>query len=224
MGCPLEYFHVGFRPAFAERWDAHDLSGYVAKLHRFRTDPTGVFSVKLFWRDLADLADEIAPGAFPGLRATPPGQTPPETYRRLRALLEPILPGATWILLDRGDALRQAVSNYVAYRTGNWRSLPEETALPAEAPDYDPAIIRRFVGRILTHNAHWRNFMRANAIDAHAVRYEALELDYAGTLRTLFDELCRPHPDLPAPRLRKQADGLTEALLARFRDDMKTGA
>ena len=45
MGCPHEYFSFGFRPVLERRWRPPDLRSYVAKLHRFRTDPSGVFSI-----------------------------------------------------------------------------------------------------------------------------------------------------------------------------------
>ena len=56
LGCPLEYFHPGFRPALQARWQANYLASYVGQLHRFRTDPSGVFSLKLFWRGLMSAA------------------------------------------------------------------------------------------------------------------------------------------------------------------------
>ena len=48
LGCPLEYYHAGFRPSFEERWDVHEIGAYTAALHRWRTDESGTFAIKLF--------------------------------------------------------------------------------------------------------------------------------------------------------------------------------
>jgi hypothetical protein len=58
FGCPLEYFHAGFRPGFAKRWKTDDFRSYLRELYKHRTDATGVISVKMFWRDLAHLIHE----------------------------------------------------------------------------------------------------------------------------------------------------------------------
>lgn len=61
LGCPLEYFHTGFRPRFARRWNADNIRTYAEAVYRYRTDPSGILSVKLFWYDLEEIAAEIAP-------------------------------------------------------------------------------------------------------------------------------------------------------------------
>ena len=58
LGCPLEYFHAGFRPAFERRWETATFRDYLDALYRFRTDPGGTFSVKLFWIDVMRLLQE----------------------------------------------------------------------------------------------------------------------------------------------------------------------
>src|ERR1700761_2030228 len=94
LGCPLEYFHAGFRPALARRWKCSDLSDYGAAVHRWRTDASGTLSVKLFWRDVADLARELQPGRFDDLHQRPPGATSPDMYRGVARLLAPLFPAA----------------------------------------------------------------------------------------------------------------------------------
>jgi trehalose 2-sulfotransferase len=212
LGRPLEYLHPGFRPALQERWQADDLTAYIAQLHRFRTDPAGVFALKLFWRDLLDLANERAPGAFEPLRMGSPAEIAPEVYRALFALLAGDVPDATWIFLTRRDALRQALSNYVAWQTDSWRQFSERRP---KAVEYDADLIRRLLSRVLRSNAHWRHFFDANGIAPIEIVYEDIERDYDGTLRKLLKDLGRDMT-LPPPRLRKQADDRVEALRARF--------
>lgn len=216
MGCPLEYFHPGFRPAFEARWGVCGFEGYVGRLHRFRTAPSGAFAVKLFWRDVLDIANERVPGAFEPLRMATPVQVPLESYRALYGLIADVIPNATWIFLTRRDAVRQAVSNFIAWKTDTWRlAIGQERR--AVAPDYDPDLIRRLLSRVLRSNAHWRRFLLANGLPFTEVTYEDLEQDYSGTLRRVFAALGCPDARIQPPRLSKQADDIGDALLKRFR-------
>src|SRR5947207_3029397 len=72
LGCPLEYFHAGFRPTFTARWGCADIVDYGRAVHRWRTDMSGIHSVKLFWRDVAELAGQLRPGRFDDLHERPP--------------------------------------------------------------------------------------------------------------------------------------------------------
>ncbi len=216
MGCPLEYFHPGFRPAFEGRWNVSGFESYVATLHRFRTAPSGVFATKLFWRDLLDVANERAPGAFEALRMASPAKVPLESYRVLFGLVADAVPNAAWIFLTRRDAVRQAVSNYVAWKTDGWRLSVEQERAAAPEPSYDPDLIRRLLSRILRSNAHWRRFFHANGMAFSELSYEDLEQDYVGTLRRIFAAVGFPDAPVAPPRLRKQADAVSDALLARF--------
>ena len=216
LGCPLEYFHRGFRPAFEERWDVTSLDAYIAQLQHRRTDPSGTFSLKLFWRDVLDLANERAPGVFENLRLAPPAQVPTETYRGLYNLLPDFLRSASWILLSRRDAVRQAVSTFVAWKTESWRRLFEDESRPLSAPAYDAVQIRRLLSRVLRSNAHWQRFLESNDLPHVNVVYEDMEEDYAGTVRRLLHSLGCPDAPIAAPRLHKQTNAWSEELCEQF--------
>jgi trehalose 2-sulfotransferase len=216
MGCPLEYFHPGFRPAFEARWGVSGFEDYVAALHRFRTASSGVFATKLFWRDVLDLAHERSPGAFEALRMASPATVPLDSYQRLFGGIAEAVPSATWIFLTRRDAVRQAVSNYVAWKTDSWRLSGALKPGAVPAPAYDPDLIRRLLSRILRGNAHWCRFFQANGLAAIELSYEELERDYASTLRRVFAATGFPDAPVAPPRLRKQANAVSDALLARF--------
>jgi hypothetical protein len=87
LGCPLEYFHAGFRPGIASRWECSTLPEYARAVYQRRTDPTGTLSVKLFWRDMAELAIELAPDRFDGLHDCPPRRHRPTRIAKLRRCL-----------------------------------------------------------------------------------------------------------------------------------------
>lgn len=216
MGCPLEYFHRGFRPAFEQLWGTTGTADYVGALHRRRTDSTGTLAVKLFWVDVLDLATELDPVRFAALATTPPQDTSVETYRALAAVLAPIFPNPTFVHLVRADRARQAVSAAVAVQTGLWRSIPgvgEQDAIAEAEFDYDR--IERLLAFADVSLAQWRNLFDAIGVAPYGVTYEDLARDFTGTMTGVFRHL--GSDATPAPgRMRRQSDDRSEALLIRF--------
>ena len=216
LGCPIEYFHHGFRPGLAARWGTHDLAGHVAAVHRLRTDPSGVLSVKLFWSDLVEMAAELDPARFGDLADCQPGDTAPETYRQIAALLAGVFPAARFVHLWRSDRVRQAVSGLTATQTGLWRMIPEmgEKA-PAGPAEYDFDRIDRYVAHADFCHAHWRNFFAAIGQSPPALTYEELAGDYEGSVRALLDALGSDAP-VPPIRMRRQSGASNEAFVLRY--------
>lgn len=216
LGCPLEYFHSGFRPVFARRWAATDIRTYAGAAHRFRTDETGVFGVKLFWQDVMDLVRELAPGeqsAFPSLGAA---RSVDATYRRVLETIAELFPKPTFVFLWREDKIRQAISYSIASEMRQWRQFSGGGQAQPSAPTYDFDRIVQYLAGAQSDDAHWRNFFRANAVQPHEVRYEDLESGYQRTVATLFAALGCPSAKIMPPRLQKQADSHSEALRQRF--------
>ncbi len=216
LGCPLEYLHGGFRPTIAARWETPDLPSYIAAMHRWRTDPSGTFSIKLFWRDIEHTAHEQAPGRFPPPGAVSPDAADDELYRAYHALLAPILPDPTWVRLRRRDIVRQAVSGLIATQTGLWRSIPGVGRTEAIAePEYDYDRIVDVVSLARDCDDHWTGFFRVIGHEPYGLTYEDLARDYEGTVRGLFDALGQPAPP-PARRMRRQSSSTGEAMVLRF--------
>jgi LPS sulfotransferase NodH len=217
LGCPLEYLHRGFRPAIAARWAAPDLASYVAALHRHRTGPNGVLSIKLFWQDVEAIAHERAPDRFPAPRS--PDDTSAQAYRDVRALLDDILPDPSFVHLERQDRVRQAVSAIVATETGQWRAVPgmgRETPAGAAAYDYDR--ILRMVAFADYSHAHWRAFFAANGIKPCRLTYEDLAGDFDGAVGRLLAALGSTSAP-PPRRMRRQSTEATEGMVRRFLRD-----
>ena len=216
MGCPLEYFHRGFRPSLAERWQSGDIHSFVRAVYRFRTDTTGVLSVKLFWSDIEDIVGELQPSLFEELRDRPADSMGPATYRKVRGMLGELFPNPVFIRLQRHDRVRQAVSTLVATQTKFWRSIP---GVGEQSPTRDAAYDRERIFNFLAFSdycdAHWSSFFHAAGDPFHGVCYEDLVREYAPTLRRLFDFMgCRG--ELPAARMRRQADAVSEGMVLRF--------
>lgn len=216
LGCPLEYFHAGFRPAIAARWRCTDLSEYGEAVHRWRTDTSGTLSVKLFWRDVAELAGELRPGRFDDLHERPPEAMSPGAYREIAALLAPLFPAAHYIHLVRRDRVRQAVSAVAAVQTGIWRQIPQmgEHA-DSIAPSFDFAAIERLIGYADFCHRHWRGFFAAIGAVPYDVAYEELTRDHDATVKAVLAQL-GSGAAVPPVRMKRQSDARSEAMVLRF--------
>jgi len=216
VGAPLEYFHRGFRPYLQERWAADDLEAYVRAVHGWRTDPSGVFSVKLFWRDVEELAQERDPSA-PGFGKNPLGSLDPAAYRRIWSLIGDLFPDPVFIHLRRADRVRQAVSALAASQSGLWRSIP---GVGKQEPDgavvYDYDRIARLVGLCDYCHGHWVKLFQALEVTPYRMTYEALDADLAREAAGLIRFLGLADTATLAPRLRRQSDAATEAMVLRF--------
>jgi LPS sulfotransferase NodH len=216
LGCPLEYFHAGFRPTLARYWHAETIGDYIAAVWRNRTDPGGTLSVKLFWRDMVDLALELDRDRFAALEGATPEQTTPETYRALAALLAPLFPAPEFVHLQRTDRLRQAVSAVTARDTGNFRAIPGvgENA-PLAEPSFDYAQIERMIGYSDFCHHHWRNFFTAIGETPVSLSYEQVVGDYDRSIGALLTRLGSTGSPPPA-RMQRQADGRSEAFVLQY--------
>lgn len=197
LGCPLEYLHRGFRPTFAERWEAPDLASYVRALQRHRTDPSGVISIKLFWRDVEDVVAEGG-DLFDGPR--------------------PILPSPTFVFLTRRDRVRQAVSAFIASQTACFRALPGP-ASPGPAAEYDYEGILRQLAAADYSNARWLEFFASRGVNPYRVEYERLASEYDRTAAAVLAHLGRVVTP-PTPRLQRQATAQSEEFVRRFLVDL----
>lgn len=216
LGCPLEYFHVGFRPSIAGRWGESTLPGYGAAVIRHRTDPGGTLSVKLFWRDVMEMAIELDAPRFSHLLDTQPEDTPAGTYREIAALLAPFFPAPRFVYLSRRDRIRQAVSAIAANDTGLWRFIPDVGEQePRADPQFELDRVERLIGFADFCTGHWRNFFAALGVAPYETSYEELAADYVaaatGVLRHLGSDAAPP-----PIRMHKQSDARNEATVLRY--------
>lgn len=216
LGCPLEYFHIGFRPDFVARWGTDSVDAYLSAVHRHRTSPNGTFSAKLFWRDVLDLLAERDAPLRDELAHSAPSQTPPELYRRAVRVLAPLLEGATFVHLKRRDRVRGAVSGDLAEQTGLWRAIPgvgEHEPLADAAFDFD-RIAKRIAYTAWAH-AHWANLFAAIGAKPISLSYENLTADYASTVEAVLRALGSDATP-PPPRMQRQSDRRSEDFALRY--------
>jgi trehalose 2-sulfotransferase len=216
LGCPLEYFHRGFRPPIERQWGVSGIEAFTRAVQRLRTDPSGTLSVKLFWRDVEDVVRELDPVRFAALETGLPPDATAESYQEIAATLAPLFPNPTFVHLIRRDRLRQAVSILAAEQSKLWRSIPGFAAQDV-APEviYDYERIVGLVAGADRCNRHWTGLFAALGQVPAAMTYEDLVADYAGTVERLLRHLGRD-ADAPPPRLRRQSDERSERTMLRF--------
>lgn len=215
LGCPLEYFHAGFKPRFDARWGTRTMTELRDAVWANRTDPSGSLSVKLMWRDVQELAIDAYPDVFAPLAEQPPELISPATYSALAELLETYFPRSTTIHLRRRDRVRQAVSACIADQTGQWRSIPGTEMPKRGEPVYSASSISREISYADFAHKNWRNLLAAMPSPPIAVEYEDLLTDYQACIAGLLGRLgSKAAP--PPVRMRRQASAVSEAFLLRY--------
>lgn len=218
FGCPLEYFHRGFRPAFDQRWGARGIDALVRALHRSRTDPDGVFGVKLFWRDLEEIAHELDPVRFSVSEAWAE-DTALQRYRDIWNCVSPIFPDPVIISLGRHDRLRQAASAITAVQSGRWRAIPESGDVPAVGEvvyDHDRMLAQIALADFAS--GHWERFFEATGAKPYRLYYEDMDRDYDASVTSLLRHL-GSEAAVPRQRMRRQSNANTERLVLQFLRD-----
>jgi LPS sulfotransferase NodH len=219
LGCPLEYMHRGFRPVLAKRWEAPDINSYIDALHRYRTDANGTLSIKLFWQDVEEVAHERSPSLFAPVGLNPPGSLNADDYRAFHGLLESMFPNPTFVYLERRDRVRQAVSAVVAAQTAIWRSIPQMGRQePLQISEYDYDRILGMVAFADYSHDHWRNFFDAAKVEPYCISYEEMAKDHSPAVGNLLKWL-GSLAGVPEPRMRRQSDDRSEAMVLRFLRD-----
>jgi len=220
LGAPMEYFNPIHREILTGRWECDaDLASYVRALHARRTSREGVFGTKLHWNQLVSLRAEAL-----GADAREPG------FAFSADFLEQILPAARYVRIVRLDIDRQAVSLWLALRTGRWSEATSEAA-PAvpgdEEPAYDFEGIAACRRTIENGEAHWDRFLRAAGIEPLVVVYENLVSDYEETVRRVASDLTpgliAPTTPIAQPVTRALADARSEEHHRRFLQDPRRG-
>lgn len=127
--------------------------------------------------------------------------------------LPSFFPDAKYISLTRRNVLRQAISLARARQTDAWTSLRSAICEPV----FDPRAIDTAVRELLIEVDGWERFYRQHAIRPLRVLYEELDEDFVATLNRVqaFLDL-EMRVDLP--RLKRQADAITEQWVDRWKE------
>jgi LPS sulfotransferase NodH len=208
VGHPREYFGTAAITASYwpdPVWRERLLDGDVSYLHRLiesEKTPTGLFGAKLHWSHCKVLLEALD-------RERLSGRLDPQ-------VLKTAFPNIKLVWLRRSDKVRQAVSLFRAMGSGAWSQSNDD---PQPAPPFDLASIYMYYWYAHTHEALWQRFFHRIGVEPLIVEYEYFVANYDQMIREVLEFVgAQPSADLaiPAPRLRRQSDAVTEEWIGRF--------
>jgi LPS sulfotransferase NodH len=179
-----------------------ELGEYLARCAE-RSARSGSFAIKLHWDQHQTFLGQLRRLRRSGNRSD--GE-----------LIASVLPGVRYVLLTRDDVVAQGVSWWKAKQTRVWHDGDEPQA--DAVFDYDAIDERVRMAREQTEA--WREWLRKNGLDYHAVVYEQLVRDPVEVTATALVYLGVTSSGGPpsATRTRRQADGLNDEWVRRYRE------
>jgi LPS sulfotransferase NodH len=171
-----------------------DLPRLVDEIVHRRTAANGMFALKIHWRTYSMMSQRFG--------------------FDFDMLPQPI----RWVHLERADVVAQSVSFVKAQQTGVFGVRgPASTAIPSD-PTYDDDVLVGAYVKMMAGREGWRTFFSDCGADTISVGYEELRDNYAATVNRVAASLGWPLDRVPDPRLRRQADALSEEWAERFRE------
>jgi LPS sulfotransferase NodH len=212
-GCPREWFtdqEERYQRAqwAAAGWDGASALSYASRAVTEGSTRNGVFGLRLHYYQLAEVGSQLS--RIDGYRDLPVEKVLPAAFPEIR-----------YIWLTRKDKARQAISYYRACQTDVWWRLEPGDPPTESAQDltFDPVAIAELEQLVVANDAKWQSFLARCGADPLVITYEELGVDYAGTISRILRWLGvgeQSEARIPPPRLRRQADQLTESWLARY--------
>jgi trehalose 2-sulfotransferase len=207
-GRPQEYFVGVYEQTWFERWGVSTYAEYVDKVIEVGTTPNGVFGAKAHWDQFQELPSRLR-------------QIPGCEEMAMPELMSKMFPNLHYVWITRRDRVRQAISYYKAVQTDRWSSIEGWNYPETRDPTFDFEAIDFLLKLIVKNEEAWEQYFHKSGVKPLVVVYEDLEWDYEATIRQVLFDL---HISLPAnlmiikPRLKKQADLVTEEWVQRYHD------
>ncbi|MBJ7353821.1 MAG: sulfotransferase [Thermoleophilaceae bacterium] len=213
---PREYFELPEYADIAERLAPTevgqperpgDFEGWFPYVLQRGTGVNGVFGAKMMWNYFDDFRARIL--ELPGLE----GKT-------FNAALDEVFPKLKLIFVRRRDKVSQAVSLWKAIQTQQWRGAQEST-LDERDVNYDFRALSFLVDELHRWDAHWEDWFHATGREPIRVIYEDFAQSRAATIGRVLDDLGidPPEPEHEKGRMTRQADGVSEDWVQRFREE-----
>jgi LPS sulfotransferase NodH len=189
LGDPREYFNAAGRRKYDDPAYPDDPHEQLKRVLTTGRTSNGIYAVKLHAYQLAGLEKSFDPTK--------------------------ILPHLQFVVLDRRDILRQAISWSRARRTGQIRA----TDAIVQVEDYDQDDIRRSLIRLMDERSRWEQKLRALKVRPLSLTYESvmrapqLAVDRVAALMRVGGS---PAIDPSRVSVTIQRDRMTEHWYARF--------
>jgi len=214
-GRPRECFEPLAQKECVERQAIKSTTEYFEQVLAAGTTPNGVFGAKVLWHQFLHLMAQLRLIQGKG--------------RSDLDLLRHTFPDLRYVFLTRGDKVRQAVSYDRAIRTGVWWSIgtnaggnrqpPAPAAVPS--PPFDFEQIDDWVTRLTEFETSWRRHFQRLGVEPFEVAYEDFVGSYESTVLAILRYLDLPVSEalkVAPPRLRKQADLVSEEWVRRYQE------
>lgn len=207
-GRPESYFREPDQATWATRFGVSvsedgefDYPEFVAGAVRFASTPNGVFAARVMWGTLPLIVTGLDPHSRKSCDLD---------------VLEGALGPLRFVHLRRRDVLSQAVSWARAEQSAYWQQGDE---VQAEAR-LRLTQVDELVDTIHDHNAAWRSWFAAEAVEPLDVDYESLAADPDGTVKSVLRWIDTPPPAdwVPNSPHERQADGINADWIRRYRE------
>jgi LPS sulfotransferase NodH len=215
-GKPVEYFGPNFEPDIRALVGAQHETyrGLLSKILEHGTSPAGIFGAKAHWFQFDSFATRLAAEDRCDKRAA------------FGAMIASF-PNLKCIWLRRRDTIRQAISYDRAAQTNVWWNIDGATPAPAAQEHFDFKSITERLKTIEDCDAAWQEFFPKYGIAPLVVWYEDFVASYGATVESvatfLGHEIGQPL-QLPEPRMRQQADALTDQWVKQYQDRLSTSS
>ena len=150
LGLPDEYINPrGVMQLYLKRFPSENIFDYFDKLRRNQISPNGVFGMKTNLPDFRVLINNSLVGK----------------------LLKPV----KFIYLDRNDIILQAISVYLASKTGIWHlknNQVNEFKTDIDDIDFDEQKILEIMERLIVQRLEWEKFFNLYSIEPLRITYE----------------------------------------------------
>jgi len=213
---PIEYLNPAYVEYLAWRWGCANLAQYRMMLWKYRTTADGVFGIKVLGMHFFDLHAEHFASLLDG-------DAPVDPELRRLAYLDAFVPGCTFVWLRRRDMLGQAVSWWLAERTGAWVQVTDDDRRDLASVEYDAAAIDYKLRSVRREDEQWARFFTRTGIEPFCVEYEELQEfpeRVIGDLAVSLGGIRAPSGVVPERRNRLQRNVLTDRLVERYRLDL----
>jgi LPS sulfotransferase NodH len=191
-------------------WDPSDYSRYLAYAKTEGTTPNGVFGAKLMWGYLGDFAKLLR--GIEGLEGLP-----------VPELLARVFPELRYVQITRRDKVRQAVSLWKAVQTQVWKRDADQSDAARREPVFSFRAINYLIRLLTAHDASWDAYFLGLGVEPLKVTYEELADAPVAVVQRVLEHLDIEAPEdmaLAAPRLRVQADALSEDWVRRVHEHL----
>lgn len=195
FGFPLEYLNPGNLQKWKKVTNLTSPEKVIKKLQTIRTSENGVFAIKVHYPHLKEF----------------------ESFSQFQKLFS----NACYILLNRSDVLKQAVSLSIASQTGVY--IAGQKPINTN-PQYDFEQIQKYLKETIENNSMWRYTLAANGCNYIEMNFDEILSDLPKAISKIadFSNIDVSKVDLPkAPVTKKQGGDLNLKWKKIFIDDYK---